>query len=393
MTRCADGLAQGGRIEQTAARAAERALEGLHGRVPDLATVFVSGVSPDESAVALLKAAEVIGARTVVGCSADGVVADSRSYDHEPAVAVWAASIPGVFVRSFHLEVIRTQDSLAVVGMPQRRDDDKCAVMLADPWSFPAEGFVGGSVQALDHLPLLGALAGGAVPGSVRLLSDGRVVDRGAVGVVLSGDIAAHAAVAHSTRPVGPPMTVTASEGDALIELAGRPAAERLDRVLAELTGEDQALASAGLLIGVVFDEYVDDHGVGDFAVQTVLEVDRSTGRVHLADQIPVGTTVRLHIVDPESSRADLDAAVRSLATQTRAEGALVFSGSPRGPVSGDPEADVQSVRRGLSAAGVSGLMTLGGIGPVAGGNRLLGFATTMLVLGDVVPAEHVINV
>jgi len=391
MTRCADGLAHGGRIDQTAARAAERALEGLHGRVPDLATVFVSGVSPDESERALLVAAEVIGARTVVGCSADGVVASTRTVDNEPAVSVWAASIPGVWIRSFHLEVIRTERSLAVVGMPQRRDDDKCAVMLADPWSFPAEGFVGGSVRALDHLPLLGGLAGGAVPGSVRMLSDGRVVDRGAVGVVLSGDIAAHAAVAHSTRPVGPPMTVTASEGDALIHLAGRPAAERLDRVVAELTSDDQALASAGLLIGVVFDEYADDHGVGDFAVQSVLEVDRVTGRVHLAADIPVGTTVRLHVVDPVASRADFNAAVQSLSKQTRAEGALVFSGTPRGPVSSNPEGDLLSVRRGLSAAGVSGLLTTGGIGPVAGGNRLLGFATTMLVLGDA--AEQVISV
>ena len=295
----------------------------------------------------------MIGARTVVGCTADGVVSGTRSVDGEPAVAVWAAAIPGVRVRSYHLEVIRTEHSLAVVGMPQRRDDDKCAVMLADPWSFPAEGFVDGSVRALDHLPILGGLAGGGIPGSVRLLSDGRVVDRGAVGVVLSGDIAAHAAVAHSTRPVGPPMTVTASEGDALIQLAGRPATERLDRVVAELTGQDQALASAGLLVGVVFDEYADEHEVGDFAVQPVLEVDRATGQVHLADSIPVGTTVRLHVVDPVASRADLDAAVRTLSEQTVAEGALLFSGTPRGPVMGDPEGDMLSVRRGLAAAGV----------------------------------------
>ncbi|MCX6418590.1 MAG: histidine kinase, partial [Actinobacteria bacterium] len=135
MTRCADGLARGGHVEDTAARAAQRALDGLQGRAPDVATIFIAGSAPEEAESALLKAAEVIGAQTVIGCTSDGVVAGTHTSGGEPAVSVWAASIPGARIRSFHLEVIRTQDSLAVVGMPQRREDDKVALMLADPWS------------------------------------------------------------------------------------------------------------------------------------------------------------------------------------------------------------------------------------------------------------------
>ena len=41
------------------------------------------------------------------------------------------------------------------------------------------------------------------------------------------------------------------------------------------------------------------------------------------------------------------------------------------------------SIRRGLAVAGVGAMLTRGAVGPVAGGNRLLGFATTMLILGD----------
>ena len=382
MTRCADGLARGGHVEDTAARAAQRALDGLQGRAPDVATIFIAGSAPEEAESALLKAAEVIGAQTVIGCTSDGVVAGTHTSGGEPAVSVWAASIPGARIRSFHLEVIRTQDSLAVVGMPQRREDDKVALMLADPWSFPAGGFVDGSVKALDHLPLLGGLAGGPSPGSVRMLTDGRVVNRGAVGLVLGGPANAHVAVAHSTRPVGPPMTVTSADSDVLFELAGQRAAEAIDRVVADLTGHDQALASAGLLVGRVFDEYADDHGVGDFAVQPVLEIDRSTGRVYVADSIDVGTTVRLHVIDPDSARDDIASVVQRLSAETVADGALVFYGSPRGPIGGDSEGDVLSIRRGLAATGVSAMLTRGAIGPVSGGNRLLGFATTMLILG-----------
>ncbi len=384
MTLCSDGLARGGQSADTAERAAQRALDGLDGQAPDLATIFIAGgISPDDAERALLKASEVIGAKTTIGCTVDGVIAGTHSAGGEPAVSVWAASLPEVKLRSFHLEVIRTQDSLAVVGMPQRRDDDRCALMLADPWSFPAGGFVDGSVQALNHLPLLGGLAGGPAPGSVRMLVDGRIVDRGAVGLVLGGSVNAHAAVAHSTRPVGPPMTVTAADNDVLVQLAGQSAAVAIDRVIAELPGHDQALASAGLLVGRVFDEYADDHGVGDFAVQPVLEIDRATGRVYVADPLTVGSTVRLHVMDPDAARDDIAAVVDKLAGTSLSRGALVFYGSPRGPVAGDSEGDVLSIRRGLAVAGVGAMLTRGAVGPVAGGNRLLGFATTMLILGD----------
>ena len=94
MTRCADGLARGGHVEDTAARAAQRALDGLQGRAPDVATIFIAGSAPEEAESALLKAAEVIGAQTVIGCTSDGVVAGTHTSGGEPAVSVWAASIP-----------------------------------------------------------------------------------------------------------------------------------------------------------------------------------------------------------------------------------------------------------------------------------------------------------
>jgi small ligand-binding sensory domain FIST len=206
------------------------------------------------------------------------------------------------------------------------------------------------------------------------------------VGVVLGGDVAVRTAVAHVSRPVGPPMTVTASEGEAVIALAGRPAMDRIDAVLADLSGQDQALASCGLLLGTVFDEYADDHGIGDYSVQAVLGIDDDSRAIMLADHVPVGTTVRLHVVDPLAARADLDAAIAGAALDDEIEGALLFAGVPRGGAIGDPAGDAQAVRRGTAARGVSGMLTVGGFGPVVGSNRILGFASAILVLGQSAP-------
>jgi len=125
-------------------------------------------------------------------------------------------------VRTFHLEVMRADAGLAVVGLPERSPDDAVALLLADPWSFPADGFVERSNEALAGLPIVGGLATGPRgAGSTRLLVDGRVVERGAVGVLLGGPVAARALVSQGCRPIGPPMTVTAAEGNVLLALAG----------------------------------------------------------------------------------------------------------------------------------------------------------------------------
>jgi small ligand-binding sensory domain FIST len=366
--------------------ALDGALQRMSGRAPTVAVVFLAGATGDAADDALLAAARRLPQAMVIGSTVDEVISPGEVTANGISASVWLAALPNATVRSFHLEVIRTRDSLAVVGMPPRRDDDSCVVMLADPWSFPAEGFVDSSTAALEELPIVGGLVGGPTAADVRMLVDGRIVRRGAIGLCLGGEVAAQVGVAHASRPVGPPMTITASEGEAVLELAGRPATARIDDLLGELSGEEQALASCGLLLGIVLDEYSDDHGIGDFAAQSVLGSDPASGAIWLAEHVPVGTTVRLHIVDPVAAKADLDAAVVGLAAGSEVEGLLLFSGAPRGGALGTPGADLAAAQALTSAVGVAGMATIGGIGPVLGSNRLLGFASSVLLVGQSVP-------
>jgi small ligand-binding sensory domain FIST len=386
VARCGDGLAVGTDLESAAVEAAERAVASLDGRPPDLACVFAAGHDPDDVAAALELAAERTGARASVGCSAAGVIGSGAAVEHGGGVSVLTAALPGARLRAFHLEVMRTPESMAVLGLPQQRGDDQVALLLADPWSFPSEGFVLQSNDALPGLRLVGGLASGTASGATRLLVDGRVVDRGAVGVVIGNAPGLRTVVSQGCRPVGPLMTVTAADGNVLLGLAGMPALSRLKQIVAGLPADDQALATLGLQVGVSMDEYADERGQGDFLVRGILGFDSARDGIVVADVLPVGCTVQLQVRDADAAATDLAGALASFRDRREldpVDGALLFSCDGRGAgLFGDAAHDVRAVRSGLRTSAVAGFFAAGEIGPVAGRNHLHALSATLLVLG-----------
>ncbi|MEX2291313.1 MAG: FIST N-terminal domain-containing protein [Mycobacteriales bacterium] len=378
-----DGLAIGGDLLHAAEEATARALVPLGGRAPDLLCVFVAGADPEDVAAAFGHAAQVSAAGATIGCSAGGVIGGAHGVEGRAAVSVFAAVLPDVRLRAFHLEVLTSEEGAAVIGLPEP-DGDDVAVLLADPYSFPAEGFLDQVNVALPGLPVVGGLAGGARgAGSTRLLVDGRVVDRGAVGVLVQG-AGLRTIVSQGCRPVGPPMTVTAAAGNVLRELAGVPALQRLEQLLAELSPADQALARSGLQIGIAMDEYAEEH---DFLVRAILGVERETGGVVVGDLVEVGRTVRLQVRDADAADADLRALLagyRRVSRDTPAGGVLLFSCNGRGAhlfgaSHGGADHDPALVREELAAPGIAGFFAGGELGPVGGRNHLHGFTASVL--------------
>ncbi len=386
MVRCGDGLAVGVSPERAVELAVTEALLPLAGHPPNLACVFVSGMEPDDAGEALAQAAQRCGAATVVGCSADGVLGAGQAVEGQPAVAVWLAAAPELRLRSFHLEVLRSDTAMTVVGMPPV-DDATVGMLLVDPWTFPVDGFVSRSNETLPGLPLVGGVATGlSGAGGTRLMVDGRVVNRGGVGILISGAASARTLVSQGCRPVGPTMTVTASEGNLLLGLAGRPALDKLREVVAELEPEDQARAAGGLQLGIAMDDYAEEHGQGDFLVRGLVGADDSRGAVAVGDVVAVGQTVRFHVRDAEAASSDLlGSLARFRATaELDAAGALLFSCNNRGEaLFGAADHDVLTVRAGLGTRRVAGFFANGEIGPVGDRNHLHAFTATILVLGS----------
>ena len=379
--RFGDGLAIGPDLRGAAEVAVAQALAGLDGATPDLLCVFVApghGHTPDQSAAAGLRAMELAGATTAIGATAGGVIGDGRGQEHGPAVAVWAAVLPGARIRPFRLEA-DTGDSerVRITGLPAREPDDHVGVLLVDPYSFPVGGFLEHGNTVLPGFPLVGGLAGApGGPGANRLFLDGVAVPGGGVGVVLGGDVAVRTVVSQGCRPIGPSMIVTRAQRNLLLELAGTPAYARLVEIVTSLPPAEQELAARGLQLGVAIDEYADEHGRGDFLIRGVVGADETTGAVAVGDVVSVGQTVQFQVRDAAGAGEDL----AELLGGDPARGALLFSCNGRGTTMfPSADHDVQVVRAALHAEGVAGFFAAGEIGPVGGRNHLHGFTASLL--------------
>jgi small ligand-binding sensory domain FIST len=372
-----DGLAIGPDLEGAAEVALAQALAPLDGVAPDLVCVFVAAGLParsDAVEAAGRRVMEAAGAATTLGASACGVLGDGRGVPHGPAVAVWAASLPGARLRPFRLAARR---AAGVEGLPDLHGDERAAALLVDPHTFPVTAFL----PHTGALPTVGGLAsarGG--PGSNRLFLDGEVHAHGAVGLLLGGDVRATAVVSQGCRPAGPPMTVTRAERNVLLELAGAPALQRLAEVVDAVPKARRRAAARALQLGVVVDEYADEHVRGDFLVRSILGADEATGAVAVGDVVEVGRTVRFQVRDAGAAAEDL--ALMLPPRGDGARGALLFSCAGRRALLGKPDHDVRTVRDRFGGAAVAGLLAAGEIGPVGGRNHLHGCSASVLALG-----------
>lgn len=385
--RVSDAMVSGSDLTVAAESAALAAWQGLEGAAPSLALVMVAGGTPEAAASALEAATEACAAATVIGCSVpDGVVGRGQAVGGgRPAASVWMAALDGVRVRSFHLEVLPGLDGVLVMGTPPASERDDLAILLADPFSFPVDGFVSGVNDTLAGLPLIGGLpCGPAGPGSSRLMVDGRVVARGAVGVTLGGGVTHQHLVCPGARPVGPPMTVTATEGSAVLGLAGAPALAKLQEVLSDLVQGDQALASTGAAIGILADEYSDPDRSRDYVVSSIVGIDVDRSELALSAPVELGCTVRVHVIDHEAAATELDRRLREMRRVTgRVAGALLFCAGGPGSSSGRTAFGTgevaAAVRSALGVGALSGFTSQGVIAPLAGRNHVHGVTAAVL--------------
>jgi small ligand-binding sensory domain FIST len=381
------GPSSGGALVAAAERAAAEAVAALDGQRPNLACIFVCGPDAEEIAAAGTHAARLVGADATIGCSAHGVIGSGDAVELAPAVSVWVGVLPGTRLRTFHLGVVRTPDSLAVLGMPDLAHDDAVGVLLADPWTFPIDGFVELSNEVLPGLPLIGGLASGpasSTGGGTWLCQDGVSYDEGAVGVLIGGDVDVATVVSQGCRPVGPTMVVTRSEGNELLELAGTPATEKLQEIVRDLSPEDRELAFSGLQIGIAMNEYAEEHERGDFLIRGVGGLDPQRQSIVVGDVVDVGRTVRFQVRDAQAADDELTRILAGFRQQVVApEAALLFSCNGRGrAMFPTPDHDVRVVTNCLGVPDVAGFFAAGEIGPVGGRNHLHGFTASILAFG-----------
>jgi small ligand-binding sensory domain FIST len=379
--RIGAGLSTSESAWEAATEAARDARTGALGRAEvDLAFIFLSPAHVFEAEAVVEAVREEFTPRHLLGCVAEGVVAGVRELEEGPAVAVWAASLPGAEIECFHVAAAQTEAGITVAGFPELENPGLVA-LLVDPFTFPIGTFLTRLNETHERIPLVGGIAaGGGRPGTQALILDDAVHAEGAVGALVSG-LPVLTVVSQGCRPIGRESVITSCEGNIVYELAGKPALERLRAEIAALSSEDQTLAARGLLAGLVIDENRPEYDTGDYLMRGLLGADEATGALVLGDTIRIGQTLRFFVRDAASADADLQQALAGAAGRGTPAGALLFTCNGRGTnMFPEPDHDARVVAEILRTDALAGFFCGGEIGPVGGKAFLHGFTATLAV-------------
>jgi small ligand-binding sensory domain FIST len=378
--RVGSGLSENPDARMGAVEAAAAARAGLGRHSADIAVVFAAGAHLAAPEATLEGVYEALAPAQLAGCGAGGVLAGRREIEAGTAIAVWAASLGDGSAQVFHATA---ESETEVDGMADLAGASG-VVLLADPFSFPADYVVSGLSEAAPGVPVVGGIASArTADGAAALFFGPEVVDEGAVGVRFDG-VAVLPCVSQGAAPVGPELTITAAEGNIIHELAGRPALEKLKEVVEGLGMREQALLARGVLLGVVVEPNKPEYEQGDFLVRGLAGADAESGAIALAAEVRPGQVVRLHGRDADGADRDLRNGL-SLRRQALAgrppAGALVFSCNGRGrAMFGMPDHDAAAVADELGGVPAAGFFAAGEIGPVGGETFLHGFTATVAV-------------
>lgn len=351
---------------------------------PDVAVLFVTGAFAGATEDLANAVRELLHPGALVGATATSVLAGSREVEDQAAVVLFAANWGGRLrrgVRAVQFEAKREGAGWRLSGTDDVAVDGATLVLLADPFTFPVDGFLEELQSRAPGLTVVGGLASAASgPGGNRLIADDQVTERGAVGLFLPPGVPVSAVVSQGCRPVGSPLVVTSSRGNLIEEIASQPALDRVLQTAEEATAEDRTLMAHGLHIGLVADERKESFGRGDFLIRSVLGADHETRAVAVGADVEVGSTVQFQVRDAESADFDLRATLADAGGQA----ALVFTCNGRGThLFSEPNHDATVVNDHLDGGATAGMFCAGEIGPVGGRSFVHGFTASILLFED----------
>src|SRR5262249_24764373 len=134
--------------------------------------------------------------KSLIGCIGEAIVGTSNEIEKQPALSVWLADWGRqVAAEPFHLAPRHTPDRLRLLGWPDALADGAPAaatmLVLGNPYTFPAtEIFLPQVNSDYKGLRVHGGMASGmSDPEQTPLIFGDEVVDVGAVGVLLRGDV------------------------------------------------------------------------------------------------------------------------------------------------------------------------------------------------------------
>ncbi|MBI4396242.1 MAG: FIST C-terminal domain-containing protein [Elusimicrobia bacterium] len=380
----ASSLSENETLENAVAECVASIQKQLEGAPPDFVGLFVSRGSANRFEEAGALVSDRLPCRTLLGCSAGGVIGDGREVEQRPAVSLVAAVLPGVEIKPFSIQEDDLPDMDAsphtwedLVGI--REPAKPQFVILADPFSVRVDNFLMGLDYAFPHATKVGGLASGArEPGENALYLNELCLRSGLAGIAITGNIELDAVVAQGCKPIGTPLRITDCEQNVLIEIDHKSPLEALQDIAETLSARDQELLRQSLFVGLATDPQKERYERGDFLVRNIVGVDRKKGFLAVGALVRKGQVVQFHLRDAKVSAEDLRLMLGRCSSQkNRTKGALLFSCLGRGQyLYGVPNHDSRLFRNNIGPVPMGGFFCNGEIGPVGGTTYLHGYTS-----------------
>ena len=351
---------------------------------PDLTIVFVTHHHADAWDQLAKWIHDRLSSQCLLGCSGESIVGTGIEVEDSPGLVVWCAWLPNSELTPFRIQFENTSEGGAIVGWPDALagdwPDQAVVLMLAEPFSFPADYLLERINEDRVGVAVLGGIASGAAsPGENRLFFGAEYVSDGAVGVVFDKSVSVTSVVSQGCRPIGDPMVITKAERNVIYELGGNSAWDQLQTLFNRLPTQEQLLVQNGLHIGRVVTEYQDRFEPGDFLIRNVLALDRETGSMTVADFVRAGQTIQFQVRDELTAHQDLEVLLKRKHKSFSAQAALLFTCNGRGSrMFSDPNHDAKTIANELGAIPLAGFFAQGEMGPVAGKTYLHGFTASL---------------
>ena len=374
----------------TAAMEVADTIHDKFGSSPDLVVAFGSFHHAAAFTDAMNSLRRTLQPGCLIATTADSILGDDVELDGVSGLSAIAVRLPGVEITPWRSTPSDPLPLSNPDALPERlgiRDQSKCMIMLADPFTTPTHRTLDVLSDLPDleqSIPMVGGLSsGGSRPGINRLVIDDTFQTSGSVGVTLSGPLECDTIVSQGCRPVGKPMLVTGVKDQHVItELGGLPAMEQLKSTAQSLPKHERDLLQNGLLIGLVVDEQRDHFGRGDFLVRSVLGANQAEGYLSIGAVIRPGQTVQFQVRDAQAAHDDLQLLLDGQQLSGDPLAGLLVTCNGRGKsLFGSEGHDITMARRRLNNMPTAGFFAAGEFGPIGNRSYLHGHTAVLTLL------------
>jgi small ligand-binding sensory domain FIST len=369
--------------------AAHRALVAAGPDEVEVAVVFSGTRHDDDEYSGVLSAVRrTIPRAIILGCSATGVLTGAEEVENATAVAVLALGgqplptplfISGVRSEPRAAGARLGREALRVLGGEAR---GAAVAALVDPAELDAADFVAGIADVAPDLIITGAGASGGESGCRVFWQDAAQTDA-CVALVIPPELHPSLGMTQGCQALGEPLTITAAEGNLILEIDGRPAVEALERALSNPRHPGLRQMAKHLLAGI---SELGAGGRSDYVVRPFAIAESDRPALAVAEPVRAGQTICFTLRDAIGAREDMKAMLEEQA-EARHESAprfgVYFNCAGRGSaLYGQPGLDPELIQRRFGPMPLAGIESSFEIAPTCGRPRIHMLTGVLLLAG-----------